>query len=264
MAKGVSAKFSSYEETLPRVLRLIKFDEEIKKHDSIVIKPSLRNLFSHNTSASCAESLLKFCLQHKSPNAKIYIAEGSDGDDTLEVFEYFNYKKLAERYNISLVDLNNTDLEKIQHPNFLKFEEIYYPKILLNSYVISLPRLFAEPEIELQGSLSNMLGAFPSSYYQGFFNSKKVKIRKWPIKYSIHDIVKCKMPNLAIIDASDYGKILIGAPLEMDKQASSLLGKEWRAISHLKLISETTEKEEAEALARAAAKEEKEKNQKNL
>jgi len=264
MAKGVSAKFVSYEETLPKVLSLIKFDQELKKYDSIVIKPSLKNLFSHNTSASCVESLLNFCLQHKSPQAKVYIAEGSDGDETLEVFDAFNYKKIAEKYNVSLIDLNTAESELIQKPSFLKFESINYPKILLNSYVISLPRLFPDAETEMQGALANMLGAFPSMYYQGFFNPKKTKIRKWPIKYSIHDIVQCKMPNLAIIDASDYGKIFIGNPLEMDKQASNLIGKDWKAISHLKIIEETFQKEQMQALARASAKEEKKEEQQDF
>ena len=84
-----------------------------------------------------------------------------------------------------------------------------------------------------------MLGAFPADYYSGFFSSKKSKIRKHPIKYSIHDILKCKMPDFTIIDASEKGIILAGRPLEMDKQAARLLEKDWKSISHLRLVDET-------------------------
>ena len=84
-----------------------------------------------------------------------------------------------------------------------------------------------------------MLGAFPAKYYSGFFSQKKNKIRKWPIKYSIHDILKCKMPNFSIIDASAHGQILAGISIEIDKQAAKLSGKEWKLIPHLKLISES-------------------------
>ena len=96
--------------------------------------------------------------------------------------------------------------------------------------------------MEVIGSLSNMIGAFPSSYYQGFFSRRKNKIRKWPIKYSIHDISKCKIPELTIIDASEFGSILAGQPLEMDKQAAKLLGIDWRTVEHLRLINETMSK----------------------
>ena len=47
------------------------------------------------------------------------------------------------------------------------------------------------------------------------------------------------MPDLAIIDASAKGSLLAGQPLEMDKQAARLLGKEWKSIQHLKLLDES-------------------------
>jgi hypothetical protein len=149
------------------------------------------------------------------------------------------YKKLAEKYSIGLIDLNNAESEEMQNGDFLKFDSIMYPKILLESFVISLPKIAVDPELEMIGSLSNMIGAFPLRYYKGLFSSDKTKIRRWPIKYSLHDILKCKVPELAIIDASEKGAILAGVPFEMDKQAAKLLGKEWRSISHLRLYEES-------------------------
>lgn len=239
MVKGVAAKFKSYSETIPRFLSIIKFDQEVKKHPVIVLKPSLKKTSSHNTSAAFVEEVLKFCLAHKDSNAKIFIAEGSDGEDTLDVFGSAGYKQLSEKYSVGLIDLNNTEVEEVLNGEFLKFDKIYYPKMLLESYLVVLPRLAEDDESEMQGSLSTMLGAFPSSHYKGIFSSSKSKIRKWPIKYSIHDIVRCKMPNVAIIDASDYGSILVGKPLEIDKQASKLLGREWKSVSHLRLLDES-------------------------
>src|SRR3989338_5950877 len=121
----------------------------------------------------------------------------------------------------------------------MKFERIMYPEILLDAFVISLPNLVEDEELGIVGSLSSMIGAFPSSYYKGLFSSKKTKIRKEPIKYAVHDILKCKMPNLAVIDASIKGSILAGQPLEMDKQAAHLLAKDWKSIQYLKLMDET-------------------------
>lgn len=260
MAKGIGVKFKSYTETVPAFLKYIKFDNEIRGKKKIVIKPSLKNANSHNTSAAFAEQIVRFCLQNKDEDASIFIAEGSDGEDTSEVFEMMGYTKLAERYPISLIDLNTSETTEKYHPDFLKHELINYPEILLDSYVISLPRLTNDEEITMQGSISNMIGAFPASHYTGFFSSTKNKINKWPVKFSIHDIILCKMPDAAIIDASDYGYLLAGRPLDIDKEAARIIGKDWKGIPYLRLVNESIEQirivQEEREIARAKKEEE--------
>jgi len=237
--KGASIKFQSYGETVPKVLELLKLHREIKKYDKIVLKPSLTGLAENSTAKDLVESVLKFCLEHKNPVAEVFIAEGADGEDTSELFELRGYGNIAEKYSVSLVDLNNTETEEIENFDFTKFSSIQYPKILLDSLIISLPKLIENEETDISGALSNMLGAFPAEHYKGFFSGHKNKIRKWPMKYSIHDIIKCKVPDFAIVDASDRGVLLAGLPLEMDKQGAKLLGKVWKEVSHLKLIDES-------------------------
>ena len=239
MAKGVSIKFKSYSESVSNLLKLTKFENEVKKHQVIVLKPYLKNSTSTHTPAAFTEAVLNFCLNNKNPEAQIYIAEGSDGEDTMEVFDKLGYKKLAEQYSVSLIDLNTSDVEEVKDDSFLKFESIKFPKILQNSYVISLPKLAVDNELEMIGALSNMVGAFPAKYYTGWFGKGKNKIRNDPIKYAIHDITRCKMPNTCIVDASEQGSIMLGDPIEIDKQASRLLGKDWKAIQHIKLVDES-------------------------
>lgn len=239
MTKGLSIKFKSYKETIPKLLLIIKLDKEIKKHKRIILKPFLRNENSRNTDVSFVEEILKFCLENKEPDSEIFIAEGSDGQETLEVLEKKGYRDLAERYSIGLIDLNTSETEEILDGKFLKFEKIFYPKILSDSFIISLPVLAENNETEMQGALENMLGVFPAKHYKGFFSALKTKIRKWPAKYAIHDILRCKMPQFAVIDASEQGVILAGIPLDMDKQAAKLLNKDWKSISHLRLVDES-------------------------
>ncbi len=246
MARGVSIRFKSYNETVPKLLGLLKLERELKKYDKIILKPFLTNATENSVSKEFLESVLKFILQHKNPVTEIFIAEGADGYDTEELYESLGYKKLAENYDVGLVDLNKADTEEVESSDFLKFSSINYPKILKDSFIISLTKLNEDEEIGFSGSLSNMLGAFPSSYYKGFFSTAKNKIRRWPIEYSIHDIIKCKMPNLAIVDASSQGAILAGLPLEIDKQSAKLLGKDWQAVPYLKLIEDSfPEKEQS-------------------
>ncbi len=238
MVKGAAIKFTNYTDSVNKLANLLKVSNEIKKYDKIVLKPYIKDSESH-TPIAFVEAVLQFCLANKNPVGEIFIAEGVDGADTTDLFDSLGYKSLSEKYNVGLIDLNNTEVEEKINGEFLKMQSISYPKILLESCVISLPVLKEDAETEIVDSLSNMLGAYPSKYYAGFFSLKKNKIRKWPIKFSIHDILKCKMPNFAIIDASRQGQILAGLPIDIDKQASKLLGKEWRTIHHLRLIDES-------------------------
>lgn len=238
MVKGASIKFTSYEESVPKLLNLLKVPVELKKYDKIILKPHIKNSEFY-TSPAFLESVLQFCSKYKNPVAEIFIAEGVDGFETTDLYESIGYQALAEKYSAGLIDLNSSEAEEVFNSEFLKFEKIRYPKILLQSCVISLPVLKEDEETEISDSLTNMLGAFPAKYYSGFFSQKKNKIKKWPIKYSIHDILKCKIPNFSVIDASAYGQVLAGLPIEIDKQAAKLLNKEWKLIPHLKLISES-------------------------
>ncbi len=257
--KGVSAKFKSYEETVPRFLQFIKFDQTLKGHATLVLKPALKNSSSHNTPVAFVEEVLKFALIHKDPATEVIIAEGSDGEETMDMFEQAGYRRLAEKYGVSLVDLNDAEIEEVHDAHFMSFESIFFPKLLLESYLIALPRLGSDEELEMQGSLSTMLGAYPAAYYRGLFASTKSKLRRDPIKYAIHDILRCKTPDVALIDASDYGLLLAGKPLDLDKQAAKVMGKDWRAMQHLRLIDESftqiaqaTQAREAARLARQA------------
>lgn len=244
MAKGASIKFKSYEETTPSFLKIMKLHDELKKYDKIVLKPSLTNPKEDSTPVEFVESVLKFCLENKNPVAEVFIAEGAEDDDTIDLFESLGYQKLAEKYGVGLIDLNNTETIELENKNFLKFSTIHYPKILSESFIISLPKLVENEETVVSCSLTNMLGAFPSNHYSGFFSQGKSKIRKWPIKYSIHDIATCKMPDFAIVDASIQGQILAGLPYEIDKQSVKLLGKEWKDIDYLRLLDYTSEEKQ--------------------
>lgn len=244
MAKGAAIRFTSYGETVPKILNLLKVGNELKKYDKIVLKPYLSSKNDNATPVELVEEVLKYCHQNKNPVAEIFIAEGADGEDTNDLFVKLGYQTLAEKHDVSLVDLNETETDLVEMDGTLRFDRINYPTLLMESFVISLPKLGEDGETGIAGSLSNMLGAYPARYYSGFFSSTKNKLRKSPIKFAIHDSLKCKMPNLALLDATEQGSILAGLPLEIDKQAAKLLGHDWKNISYLSLAHDSFTEEE--------------------
>lgn len=237
MAKGVSIKFASYEDTVPRLLKLIKFDEELKKHESIVLKPFVSANPEESTPAAFVEAVVSFCVRNKNPESRLAIAEGADGVNTEDAFASLGYREIAENYGVGLIDLNQTQCDELGNNGFLNFDTIMYPTLLRESFVISMPKLRKDAQAEMLGSLANMLGAFPAQHYKGFFSATKSKLKNVPMKYRIHDIIACKMPEFALIDASAQGAIIAGKPLESDKQAARALGLS--TVSHLKLLEES-------------------------
>ena len=173
MAKGAAIKFKSYSETVPELLKLLNLQKELKKYDKIILKPHLTFPAEKSTPREFMEPVLNFVLENKNPVAEVFIAEGVDGFDTEDLFEELGYKKLSEKYGVSLIDLNGAETQEVVHSRFLKFSEIEFPKILKDSFLISLPKLSENEEFEISGSLSAMLGAFPSRHYSGFFSRTK-------------------------------------------------------------------------------------------
>ncbi len=240
MVKGVAVKFSSYTETIPKILKLIKLDSELKKHERIVLKVNLLSGdSSRSTKTEFLEPIIQFCVSNKNPGSEVLIAEGCDGEETMDLFEMNGYSKLAEKYGLGLIDLNQSNTVEVQNPEFLRFESIHYPELLLNSFIITVTPLALDEDLTVSSSMDSMIGAFPSSKYRGFFSRNKNKLNNYPAKYQVHDILKCKMPDLALIDASEKGLFIAGKPLDMDKQAVKVLGFDWNRIPHIRLIDES-------------------------
>ncbi|MCA9485583.1 MAG: DUF362 domain-containing protein [Nanoarchaeota archaeon] len=244
MVKGASIRFTNYVESVPKILGLLKLGNEIKKYDKIVLKPWISMNDEESTDIAFVEAVLKYVSDNKNPVAEVFIAEGVDGEETDRLFAKMGYLRLAERYSVGLVDLNKAETEVVDEFDFAKFEGINYPKILKESFVISLPKLSEHEEFGMLGGLSNMLGAFPSDYYKGFFSKSKNKIRKHGISYSIHDIVQCKMPDFSVVDSSEQGILIAGLSEEMDRQGARILGRNWEEIEYLRLLEEGRQKKE--------------------
>lgn len=240
MVKGLAVKIISYDETIPKVLNLIKLSDELKKHKTIVFKVNLvPGQPENSTKLEFLEPIIQFCVSNKSPGSDIIIAEGCDGAETRDLFDERGLTNLAEKYSLGIIDLNESSSVEVQNPEFLRFRSIFYPEILLNSFVITVSPAAIHKELGLSASLNSMLGAFPGHKYNGFFSNVKKKLREYPLKYQVHDILKCKMPDLAIIDASDKGFLITGKPLDMDKQACKLFGLDWNSVPHIRLVDES-------------------------
>jgi len=252
--KGIaSVRFSSYKESVPFVLDKLDVGKVLCKQSKIILKPNLtcNKQPPVTTPVSFVKEVLNYCLDYS--KGKILIAEGSGGSNTGDCYRDLGYLDLAKKYSIKLIDLNEEEVVVKKSSSFKKFRYIYFPKVLDDSFLISLPVLKEHGEAKVTISLKNMLGCFPKEEYKGekYEGSWKAKMHQWLIDYSIHDILVCKFPDLAIVDASTgqiggevwgtpkkFGLILAGDPLGVDKEGAEILGKNWRKIKHISWANE--------------------------
>jgi hypothetical protein len=98
MVKGIAVKLKSYEETIPKVLNVIKFADELKKHKTIVIKLHLvPGQPQNSTKVEFVEPIIQFCVANKNPSSDIILAEGCDGAETRDLFDELGFTSPAAR-----------------------------------------------------------------------------------------------------------------------------------------------------------------------
>ena len=243
--------FCSYHESIFKALDAIKAGETLANQTAILLKPNLINASPHpvTTPAVCCEAVIKYIRTWSTAN--IVIAEGC-GDALLEtdaIFKRLGYADLAERYEVSLIDLNIAPLKKLENKCCPVLPEIHLPEIAFTHFIISIPVLKAHSMAGITGTLKNMIGLAPPKYYSGRYNGWKKAVFHGNLQQSIIDLNRHRSPDLSVMDASmglaDFhlggrccsppvNKIIAGFnPLAVDRCAAELLGLDWQQIPHL-------------------------------
>lgn len=248
----ICVDFYSYEESIPEALDRLDAKKTLASQSAILIKPNLVNSSPHpvTTPASCCEAIVTYIRAYS--DAEILIAEGC-GDMSLETDEIFRrhgYDRLAEKYDIELLDLNHAPLRHLKNPDCPVFPDMYLPEVAFTHFIISVPVLKAHSFSDITGTLKNMMGFAPPEHYAGRFGSWKKAVFHNKMHQSILDLNRYRTPDLSIMDASvglaDFHlggpecsppvkKILTSFdPVELDREAARLLDFDWKTIPHLK------------------------------
>jgi uncharacterized protein (DUF362 family) len=248
---AVTVDFLSYEKSVTEAFDLIKAEQRLAKESSILIKPNLVNASPHpvTTPAACCEAVIEYVRTNS--DAEVVIAEGT-GDasrETREIFDLLGYTKLASRYRISLVDLNEEPLQKLECSGGKVFRKIYLPKIAFSHCIVSVPVLKAHSLATITGTLKNMMGFAPPKYYGGGYGGWKKAMFHGNMQQAIIDLNRYRKPDISLMDATvglaDFhlggrrcsppaGKIIAGFdPWDVDRKAAELLGLDSKKIPHL-------------------------------
>ena len=243
--------FHSYYESVTVALDSIGARKMLAKQSAILIKPNLINASPHpvTTPAENCEVVIKYVRY--CTKADIIIAEGC-GDPSCETDEIFNllgYREIGIRHGVPLIDLNKSPLKKLESKHCSVFPQIYLPEIAFTHFIISIPVLKAHSLAIITGTLKNMMGFAPPKHYSQKFGRWKKSVFHENIQSAITDLNSYRSPDLSLMDATvglaEYHlgghhcspavkKIVAGVnPLEVDREAATLLGLDWKKIPHL-------------------------------
>lgn len=258
--------FYSYEKSVKDLMELLGAAHVLRSQKRIVIKPNLVNTSPPpvTTPVELVAAIIDYIK--KISDAKILIAEGCGAPlyNTDRPYRKLGYAALAKANGTVLVDLNHAEsIELIDHRCRI-FPRFIMPRLVMDSFIISVPVLKKHSLAKVTLTMKNMLGCAPPSHYGGFV-WKKSKFHN-NMHQSIFELNLYRTPDFTILDGSvglakhHLGgpkctppvKKLIGGfdPVAVDAYGSGLLGVDWRDVKHIALAHTVIGHAEAEATVR--------------
>lgn len=195
------------------------FSEEIKNSigtRKVILKPNNVNINVQlaSTHVDTLEGILEF-LKSIGKLTNVIIAESAANGPTLDGFENFGYFRLATKYNVKLVDLDQQPFdtvwvfdEKDFRPHAVRMSHLMLDP---DSYIVSVARMKTHDRVFATLSLKNIvLGApikdlgftFSSSRKAGTNSDKPILHGSGfrGINYNLYSMSRQLHPHLAVID----------------------------------------------------------------
>lgn len=250
-----STGLDTYCSSLPPILDAAGLPEAVSGQRTILIKPNLVEALAPpiTTDVDIIEALVDYLL-NCSPDCEIIIGEGTGSleYDTFHCFEQLGFLKLKKKPRVELIDLNSEPCRHLVEPGCDRWPEIYLPKILFNSYLISVPVLKAHSMCRITLTMKNMMGCAPPAHYQqgGAWGKSSFHLR---LDEAVYDLNRYRAPDFTIVDAAvgmaqahlwgptcnpPVNRIVAAYdPVAADAYGTSLLGRSWKDIGHIRLAN---------------------------
>jgi len=232
-------------ETFNRVISF--FSEQLSKNvDVISIKVNLCDYRLAESGATTDPELLEalvISLRNRFKEAKINIIENdATSVEANSLFSLLGFNAVAERCNINLVNVANSDWIIKKVPNGMYFKELEIPRVLQESDIlINFAKLKTNALTKTTGALKNMFG---------LIRTKRKSLFHAKIDEAIADINQVISPDLCIVDGyigmeglgPAFGKpkkcaLLIAGvdPVAVDSCCARIMGFYPRFVRHIVL-----------------------------
>jgi uncharacterized protein (DUF362 family) len=248
-----TSRFTGWQETIPHLLAAAGLAARIGAEKTILIKPNLVEPREPpiTTPVELIAELVTF-IHACHPHLEIIIGEGCGSStlNTWQVFEELGYTRLAHHKKVTLMDLNEAPLIHRHNDKCARWPEMYLPRIVFESFLISVPVLKAHSMAGVTLTMKNMIGLAPPSHYQQGGNWKKASFHK-NIQEAVFDLNRYRSADFTLLDATvgmqeahlwgptcdpPPNRLAAGFdPVAIDSYGCGLLGVSWNSIGHLRL-----------------------------
>lgn len=229
----------------------------------VIIKPNL--LMNNNqlcaTHAETIEGILD-CLKSIKKLDNAVIAESAASGYTQEGYDNYNYVKLAGKYGVKLLDLDEQPVETIYVMNETDYrpKAVRVSKMLLDSsdnFVISAARMKTHDRAVVTLSLKNIIFGAPVKTPGGSFGDSDKPIAHgggiYGINYNLFALAQRLRPHFALIEghdgmegngpmggtAVDHKVCVAGMDwLAVDRVAVELMGVDFKKVGYLNFATD--------------------------
>lgn len=226
------------------ILAEIKIEEEIGRDELIGIKPNLVLARSSDSGATTDPELVSGVIEYLQEKGfkNIIILEGSwIGDRTTRAYQVCGYDKLAEKYGVPLIDLQQDSAKNIK---VKELEIKVCEKALAVDYLINMPVLKGHCQTGITCALKNLKGCIPDSEKRRFHTLGLHK----PIAY----LNKALQQDLIIVDGIlgdldfeeggnpvQMNRVIAGKdPVLVDSYAAEIMGHNIDDIPYIRFAQE--------------------------
>lgn len=217
----------------------------------VLIKPNLVEALRPpiTTPMEQVEALVDY-IKARAPDLRIIIGEGCGAlaYDTFHCFAELGYTGLAERKGVELLDLNEEECITLDNPDCRRWPEMVLPRVIFESFLLSVPVLKAHSLASVTLTMKNMMGVAPPYHYQQGGGWKKAAFHN-RMQESVLDLNCYRTPDFTVLDAtvgmaeahlwgpacSPPANILAAGwdPVAIDAYGAGLLKKRWQEIAHI-------------------------------
>jgi len=220
---------------------------------AILIKPNLVEALAPpiTTPVGLVAALVE-CLREITA-VPIIIGEGCGAMnyETWHAFDALGYTQMARQLEVELADLNCEELVSLAKKECCRWPEMHLPRIVMESFLISVPVLKAHSLAGVTLTLKNMMGTAPPSYFSRDGSWKKSAFHD-RIQEAVADLNRYRTPDFTVLDATVgmskahlWGptcnppvNILAAAydPVAIDAYGTALLKRRWQDIGHIRSL----------------------------